>query len=394
MVRPFKKALTNPPPNMDIRKFKPTTPGRIVAIDGGERAYVPDTLPPKWKFPERLWPLLVEARGNLMLLEGLGRHLRDPGILFQPLQGREAIQSSALEGTYATPRELLLFELEQKQPTQEGDPAYAWKEVFNYQLALRFGTTTDLPLSLRLIRKLHGILMDGVRGDEHTPGEFRQLQVAIGVSRRFVPPPPQHLTDCLDTFEKYLHAPNDYDPLVDCFLAHYQFEAIHPFRDGNGRVGRLLLAIMIQQRCKLTHPWLYLSNFFAKNREEYVQRLFQISASNAWGEWIEFCLRGTVEQAEATIDCCDQLRSLRDDYRQRIAGVGGNVRLNQIIEGLFRTPMVRVMDVPARLDVTYPTAKSDLERLVEAGILSELSDAPVITFYAPEIMRIVYADIE
>jgi len=176
---------------MDIRKFKEITPGRIVPIEGGEHAYVPNPLPPKWKFPERLWPLLVEARGNLMLLEGLGRHLHDPSLLFQPLQGREAIQSSALEGTYATPRELLLFELEPKQPTQQDDPAYAWREVFNYQLALRFGTTTDLPLSLRLIRKLHGILMDCVRGEEHTPGEFRQLQVAIGVSRRFVPPRPR-----------------------------------------------------------------------------------------------------------------------------------------------------------------------------------------------------------
>jgi len=379
---------------MDIRKFKEITPGRIVPIEGGEHAYVPNPLPPKWKFPERLWPLLVEARGNLMLLEGLGRHLHDPSLLFQPLQGREAIQSSALEGTYATPRELLLFELEPKQPTQQDDPAYAWREVFNYQLALRFGTTTDLPLSLRLIRKLHGILMDCVRGEEHTPGEFRQLQVAIGVSRRFVPPPPQHLKDLLDAFEKHLHTANDYDPLVDCFLAHYQFEAIHPFRDGNGRVGRLLLAIMIQHRCKLTHPWLYLSNFFAKNREEYVHRLFQVSTNNSWGEWIEFCLRGTIEQAGSTIECCDQLRSLKVDYMQRIANIGGHVRLNRIVEDLFRLPIVRIVDLPTRLSITYPTAKSDVDRLVEAKILSELPDTPVKAFSAPEIMRIVYAGLE
>ena len=329
-----------------------------------------------------------------MLLEGLGRHLHDPSILFQPLQGREAIQSSALEGTYATPRELLLFELEPKQPTQQDDPANAWKEVFNYQLALRFGTTTDLPLSLRLIRKLHGILMEGVRGEEHTPGEFRQLQVAIGVSRRFVPPPPQQLKDLLDAFEKYLHAANDYDPLVDCYLAHYQFESIHPFRDGNGRVGRLLLAIMIQHRCKLTHPWLYLSNFFVKNREEYVQRLFQVSTNNSWGEWIEFCLRGTIEQSRSTIECCDQLRALKGGYMQRIAGVGGHVRLNRIVEDLFRLPIVRVIDLPARLGITYPTAKSDVDRLVEAKILSELADTPVKAFSAPEIMHIVYAGLE
>ena len=379
---------------MDVRKFKETTPGRIVPIDGGEHAYVPNPLPPKWKFPERLWPLLLEAKEKLMLLEGLGRTLRDPGILFQPMQGREAIQSSALEGTYATPRELLLFELEPKQPSQHDDPANAWKEVFNYQLALRYGTKTDLPLSLRLIRMLHGILMEGVRGEEHTPGEFRQLQVAIGSSRRFVPPPAQYLPDCLDAFEKYLHVENEYNPLVDCFLAHYQFEAIHPFRDGNGRVGRLLLAMMIQRRCKLSRPWLYLSDFFAKHREEYVQRLFQVSTSNAWSDWIEFCLRGTAEQASATMERCDQLRSLRDDYMHRIDGVGGSIRLNRIVDDLFRLPMVRITDLPARLSVSYPTAKSDVERLIEAGILSEVKDTAVKTFQASEIVRIVYAGIE
>ena len=379
---------------MDIRKFKETTPGRIVPIDGGEHAYVPNPLPPKWKFPEKLWPLLLEAKEKLMLLEGLGRTLRDPSILFQPLQGREAIQLSALEGTYATPCELLLFELEPKEPTEKNDPANAWKEVFNYQLALRYGITTDLPLSQRLIRKLHEILMEGVRGEEHTPGAFRRLQVAIGTSRRFVPPPVQYLPECLDAFEKYIHASHDYNPLVDCFLAHYQFEAIHPFRDGNGRVGRILLAIMIQQRCHLSRPWLYLSDFFAKHREEYVQKLFQVSTNNAWTDWVEFCLLGTAQQASATIERCDQLRALKEVYMHRLEGVGGSVRLNRIVDDLFRLPMVRISDLPARLDVTYPTAKADVERLVEAGILSELADTAVKTFHAPEIVRIVYADIE
>ena len=379
---------------MDIRKFKESTPGRIVPIDGGEHAYVPNPLPPKWKFPEKLWPLLLEAKEKLMLLEGLGRPLREPDILFQPLQGREAIQSSALEGTYATPRELLLFELEPKQPTEQDDPATARKEVFNYQLALRYAASSDLPLSLRFIRKLHEILQEGVRGGGQTPGKIRQLQVAIGSSRRFVPPPPQYLSECLDTFERYLHASNDYNPLVDCFLAHYQFEAIHPFRDGNGRVGRILLAMMIQQRCKLTRPWLYLSDYFAMYRDEYVHCLFRVSTHNSWTEWVEFCLRGTAQQADSTIERCDQLRLLKDDYMRRLDGVRGSIRLHTIVDDLFRLPMVRISDLAERLGVTYPTAKVDVERLVEAGILTELSDTLVKTFHAAEIVHIVYAGIE
>jgi Fic family protein len=379
---------------MDIRKFEQNAPGRIVPSEGGEHAFVPDPLPPAWNFPERLWPLLMEARENLALLEGVGRTLPDSSLLLRPIQRREAIQSSRLEGTYATPRELLLFEIEQKQPTSEGDPANDWREVFNYQQSLQYGTTTELPLSLRLVRDLHRILLTGVRGKDHAPGEFRRIQVAIGPSYRFVPPPLQYLPDCLDSFEKYLHSANKFDPLVDCFLAHYQFETIHPFRDGNGRVGRVLLAMMIQQRCRLTKPWLYLSEFFEKNRDDYKQRLFDVSAKGAWGEWVEFCLRGTSEQAKATIQRCENLRIIKDDYMQRLGTTGGRVRLNKIVDDLFISPIIELAQLARRLDVTYPTAKSDIERLVDVGILAELPDMPVRTFYAPEIYRVAYGDID
>ncbi|MEX0612262.1 MAG: Fic/DOC family N-terminal domain-containing protein [Pirellulales bacterium] len=379
---------------MDIRKFRENTPGRIITIEGGEHAYIPNALPPRWKFPEKLWPLLLDARENLALLEGVGRTLPDSSLLLRPIQRREAIQSSRLEGTYATPRELLLFEIDQKQPTGEDDPANDWREVFNYQQSLQYGTTTELPLSLRLIRELHRILCTGVRGREHAPGEFRRIQVAIGPSFRFVPPPPQFLDECLDSFEKYLHAPNEFDPLVDCFIAHYQFEAIHPFRDGNGRVGRVLLAMMIQQRCKLTKPWLYLSEFFEKNRNDYRQFLFDVNAKVAWTDWVEFCLRGTSEQAKATIQRCENLRIIKDDYMQRLGATGGRVRLNKIVDDLFSSPIIELAQLPERLEVTYPTAKSDVERLVDVGILAELPDTPVRTFYAPEIYRVAYGDID
>jgi Fic family protein len=254
--------------------------------------------------------------------------------------------------------------------------------------------TTQLPLSLRLIRELHRVLLTGVRGKEHSPGEFRRIQVAIGPRYRFVPPPINYLSECLDAFERYLHAPSVHNPLVECFLAHYQFEAIHPFRDGNGRVGRLLLAIMVHQRCNLTKSWLYLSEYFEKNSDEYRNRLFNVSAKAAWSEWIEFCLLGTADQAKATLRRCDELRLIKDDYMRRLNAAGGSVRLNQIIDDLFCSPIVQLSRLPDRLQITYPTAKSDVERLIEVGILAELPDLNVRTFYAPEVWRVAYGDID
>lgn len=379
---------------MDIRKFKNNTPGRIVQIEGGHHAYVPNQLLPKWKFPDKLWPLLVQAREKLALLEGVGRTLPDPGLLLRPIQSREAIQSSRIEGTYASPRELLLFEMEPRQSTRDDDPANEWREVFNYQRALEYGTTTELPVSLRLIRELHRILLTGVRGRDSTPGEYRRIQVAIGPGFRFLPPPLQYLQECLDAFEKHLHTENNIDPLVDCFLAHYQFETIHPFRDGNGRVGRLLLAMMVQHRCQLTKPWLYLSEFFEAHNEEHKQHLFNVSAKAAWTDWVEFCLRGTSEQAIATIKRCDELRVIKDDYMKRVAEANRNVRVNKIVESLFCSPMLEIARLQEQLGVTYPTAKKDVESLVEVGILAEIPDMPVRTFFAPEVWRVAYGDIE
>lgn len=194
-------------------------------------------------------------------------------------------------------------------------------------------------------------------------------------------------------FEKYLNTETAFHPLVDCILAHYQFEAIHPFMDGNGRVGRMLLATMVQRRCGLTKPWLYLSDYFARWRDTYVDLLFAVSARGAWSEWVEFCLQGVATVADATVVRCEQLRSLHDEYLNRVKSAGGYVRLYKIVEGLFRSPFVRIADLPKRLDVSYPTAKSDVERLISVGILSELADTPIRTVYAHDVFRIAYADL-
>lgn len=377
---------------MDLTQFGPQSPGEIVRVDSQLSAFVPAPLPPRsWELPASLWPLLAEAKAKLGLLEGIGRTLSHPSLLLRPLGSREAIQSSRIEGTYATARELLLFEADAPDSEKDSKQVNEWREVYNYRVALEHATTTTLPLSLRLIRDVHRILMTGVRGKDRTPGEFRRIQVAIGSNHRFVPPPVDRLASCLDEFEKAMHAAGPTDPLIDCFLCHYQFEAIHPFEDGNGRVGRLVLATMLRQRCELTQPWLYLSEYFEKYREEYIQHLFRISTEGAWEPWIEFCLRGVVAQSVATVQLCEEFRRIRDDYTKRIADIGGSERLHRIAASLFDSPFVRIADLTRRLGITYPTAKADVDRLIAAKILQELPDATPKTFYAEEVFRIAYA---
>ena len=380
---------------MNPDEFSADSPGELVKIDGGEVAFVPEPLPPKWTFPSRLWPLLGEAKQQVGILEGLGRNLPEPAILLRPLEDREALRSSRMEGTYATPEQLLLFEIQPRKPKSEEDPVNAWLEVFNYRRALDEGHRSELPLCWRLIRRLHEVLLSGVRGADRRPGEFRQVQVYLGSTKRFIPPPPLHLQESLNRFEKYLHN-NDtrYDPLVDSFLVHYQFETIHPFIDGNGRIGRVLLAMMLQKQCSLSKPWLYMSAFFEKYRKDYTDKLFNVSARSDWSEWIEFCLEGTVFQAKDAIRRCEKLLSLKSEFDKRAVRAGGSIRLNEIIELVFCKPYFRVADLARRLGVSYPTARSDVDRLVEADILSELPDITPITFHAPEVFRVAYEDFE
>ncbi len=234
--------------------------------------------------------------------------------------------------------------------------------------------------------------MEGVRGAEQSPGAFRSGQVHIGHDRRFVPPPPTHVRSCLDELQQYLSAQDTLnEPLVRCYLVHYQFETIHPFLDGNGRVGRLLLAIMIRDFCRLAGPWLYMSAYFDRHRDEYIDRLFAVSTQSAWENWIEFCLYGTREQAKDTLCRCEALLRVRDGFQRRLPPKG-SVRLAQLVEGLFYSPLVRIADVQRRMQITYPTAKADVERLVEVGILEELPGENPRTFVAREVYNVAFSE--
>lgn len=318
----------------------------------------------------------------------------DPQLLLSPLGRREAITSSALEGTYATPQELLLFELSPTKPRSESDRTNEWIEVANYRRALNEGgrllEMEELPFCLRLFKSLHEQLLSGARSRYTTPGEFRKHQVAIGSDRRFIPPTADNLDDCLAGLEKYIN--NDsgsLDPLVKAYLVHYQFEAIHPFYDGNGRIGRVLLSLMVAKWCNFVCPWLYMSAYFERYKDEYVSKMFHISTDGAWNDWIEFCLRGTIVQAEDAIRRCDALRKLKTAMLQRIEKTN-TIRTHRIMDDLFRNPVVRIAWLSRKLEVTYPTAKDDVERLVEAKILYPLEGIKPRAYFSPEIFSVAY----
>ena len=231
--------------------------------------------------------------------------------------------------------------------------------------------------------------MEDVRGTHRSPGAFRTWQVQIGSSARYVPAPPEHVDRLMSDFELYLNIEDArYDPLVRAFLAHYQFETIHPFGDGNGRVGRALLALTVYKWLGHSLPWLYMSAYYEQYRDEYMSHLFRISTQGTWTEWIEFCLRGTVAQANDAILRCRHFHRLRQEFLTRLTTA--SPRTHRIIEELFLSPVVMVVHLAAKMDVTRQTAKTDVDRLVDAGILKHLAGFRPQAFYAPEIVRIAY----
>jgi Fic family protein len=385
---------------MDIKDFTENKTGELVPVPNGPPdaafAFVPNPLPPQWEWPSNLWPLLLEARKCLASLDGTGKHLPNPDVLLNPIQGREAQLSSQLEGTFTEPPKQVLFQDDPSYPTSPTDPRNAYREVFNYRQALRLRVdeSNDLPLSLRLIRRLHGILMDGVRGSDQRPGEFRTIQNQINYPARFVPPPPQRLNETLYSFEQFLNAETPYDPLVKAFLAHYQFETIHPFRDGNGRVGRLLLSWTIAEWCGLANQWLYMSAFFEKRRKEYMDLMLSVSTQGTWEPWIRFCLEGVIEQAIDTERRCDKLLKLQEDFHKKVTKIkGGSVRLSNFVDHLFYSPVVLVNSYRKRFGVTYPTARADLRKLEGAGIIQPLEYDGPLAYSCGQIYRVTFEDV-
>jgi len=367
---------------MDIANFKNSTAGKVIKTDREYWAYLPNPLPPAINYDKELINSLSEADRILGNLSGIGTLLPNPDLLITPYVKREAVLSSKIEGTQASLSDLFYFEAAGKEERAKEVKTTDILEVVNYVKAMNYGLNRlkELPLSLRLIREIHKELMHKVRGDHLTPGEFRRSQNWIGPAgctlndASFVPPPVHEMHEALDKFEKFLHDKENLPGLIQCALIHCQFEAIHPFLDGNGRVGRLLITLFLCEKEYLIYPLLYLSAFFEKNRREYYDRLLAVSQKGAWEDWIKFFLRAVAYQSKDAIDNSKLILSLLEKYRKMLCEKRSSSYALALLEEIFLNPFITISYAAKRMKTTYPTAKAAVDKLRECGILVEASD--------------------
>lgn len=344
------------------------------------RAFVPDPLPPQ---PPLVWSSDLQAQfaaANTALgrLDGIASLLPDTGIFLYSYVRKEAVLSSQIEGTQSTLSDLLLFENEQAP----GVPTDDVQEVSNYVAALEHGLKRikeGFPLSLRLINELHEILLSKGRGSQKRPGEFRTSQNWLGGTRpgnaRFVPPPPDKLMDCLSALEKFLHDQPEKTPtLVKAALAHVQFETIHPFLDGNGRVGRLLIALLLCVEGVLQQPLLYLSLFFKRHRSLYYDLLQGTREGGEWEAWLDFFFEGVATTGNQAFATAKKLLQLFENDREKIKALGrASLSALELHRFFQRRPIGSVPEAHRALKISIPTLHASAKHLVKLGILRELS---------------------
>ncbi len=347
--------------------------------------------------------LLSEADYALGRLAGSAGRLVNPYLIGQPLLRREAILSSRIEGTFTTPEQLVLLEAGVPPTGQDARAAADTREVLNYVRAMERGLELlkTLPVSLRLVGAVHEVLLTGVRGGQDRPGLFRTEQNYIGSPHasidqaRFVPPPVPEMIKALNRWERDLHLDPDPLPLlVRLAVAHYQFEAIHPFRDGNGRVGRLLIPLLLCAHERLAAPLLYMSAFFDRYRDEYVDRLLRVSTRGAWQDWVGFFLRGVAECARDGQRLTDDLLALRERYHAAVRAARSSGLLGTLIDDLFRVPSITIGRAASLLGVTHAAASYNLRKLQSLNIIVEVTGRTrAQVFVAREILDFVGRDL-
>ena len=379
--------------------FDGKAPGRLTkesGIHGSYLAFVPHRLPPAIELGMETIRRLADAERALGELNGVGRLIPNP-MLIRSFIRREAVSSSRIEGTVTDVEQLVLFEVDQTDDDQRDDR----QEVLNYMNALLYGIDRlkTLPISLRLIREVHERLMFGVRGEDKAPGAFRTRQNMIGrigqnpAEARFVPPPVAEMNEALSDLETYIAYPSKIPVLVDLALIHYQFETIHPFLDGNGRLGRLLLTLLLNERGRLKTPILDLSSYLETNKDVYIDHLLAVSRRGEWIGWIDFFLEGVTERSKIAIGRCNALLTLWDRYKTDIHKRSRSSSLLKIIDMLFDTPAVTAKMIEAALRVTYNTAQNHIYTLELIGILKEITGKMRDRVYlASEIMKTIQTD--
>jgi Fic family protein len=358
------------------KDFKSPAAGRVITTGRGYEAFIPATLPPVIAYDQGLVRLLSEADATLSELAGLGRHLPNPRLLIAPYVRQEALLSSRIEGTRATLAEVLREELAEHDVSKSENRDV--QEVRNYVVAMERGIRRlgSLPLSLRLVREVHARLMQGVRGQHATPGEFRRSQNWIGApgstleTAAYVPPPPDELADVLGDWERFLHVRDTVPDLVQCALIHEQFEAIHPFLDGNGRVGRLLITLFLIERGRLTQPLLYLSAYFDAHRQDYYELLQRCRTHGDWMAWLRFFLGGVRDTAIEAVTRAGRLMALRERWLNKLRD---SAKALILLDELFLNPFVTVARAQELLKVSNPTARQLVGRLQQDGLLAEVT---------------------
>jgi Fic family protein len=351
--------------------------GRFVSHPTGYKAFIPAPLPPDpaIEYDGELLTMLSDADRNLARLDAISAQLPNPDLFVAMYVKQEAVLSSQIEGTQSTLEDILAFEAD--HPTEHG--ARDVSEVVNYVRAMNHGLDRlhELPLSLRLIREIHAELMKGVRGQERTPGEFRTSQNWIGAQgaslnhAAFVPPPPHEVMNCLGDFESFLHRHRDDVPLlIRCGLAQAQFETIHPFLDGNGRVGRLLITFMLCEAKALSLPLLYLSIYLKAHRSEYYDRLTAIRKSGHWEAWLKFFLRGVSETALLATRTAKLILAMRQTHRELFAS---NLNALKLLDALMRQPYIDINRAMTILECSFVTASKTVKQLESELLLQEIT---------------------
>jgi Fic family protein len=362
---------------MDRAQFTDRAPGVLVATISGALAFVPSPLPREIQLSPLTVRTLDSASNALGMLAGVGALLPNPHLLISPYARREAVLSSRIEGTQSTIAEVYAAEAGQAQLFR--DPADV-REVRNYLRAHELGLARlpKLPLSLRLVREMHRELMQGVRGGERSPGRFRSSQNFIGppgcvlADATYVPPPPPQMRQALHDLERFLHD-DSLPPLIQAALAHYQFEAIHPFVDGNGRVGRLLISLLLCERGLLAQPLLYLSAFFERTRSDYYDLLLRVSTHGDWDAWLAYFLAGVAAQASEAVRDARRLIELRERYRGLLLASKARPGALRLLDELFVNPYLTAQVAAQRLAVSDPTARAAISDLLREKILIEVT---------------------
>ena len=378
---------------MDPARYQAPAFGAAIAVGHGESryfAFAPATIPRVVELSPASVFDLSEADRALGALSRLGARLPNPHLLIQPYLRREAVASTRIEGTQSSLSDVLSAEAQFRPETADR------REVLNYVRAMELGLReiASLPLSTRLIRNMHGELLRGVRGRERTPGEFRTTQNWIGgsgpSSALFVPPPAALLPDALTDMERFFHEDARVPILVRCALIHYQFETIHPFLDGNGRMGRLLIVFYLVERGVLQQPLLYLSSYFERNRDAYVSHLQAVRERGELDAWIGFFARGVREQADSAVATADRLLALRDVFRERLRGARARGHVVDAAEILLGNPFVTVPQLAKILGMTRQGAQHVVASLERAGIVRQLpGDLRPTLFVADDVLEIL-----